>query len=159
MRAILLMLPFLLTTCTGTGEEARRSKAAARVMMGKATAQEWELVRWFDPYNGGYTVPADSVYPRYLIFFADGGFIQYQGANYSDGQWLLSEDGQRMALVYAIQNGQRLTQARKDTTFRYQVISRGEDTLKLGIRGRHGVVEYTYAPARKSVLPVPAEKP
>lgn len=159
MRLIFLSCCIMLSACTGAGEEGRRSKAEVRSMLGKASAREWQLVQWYDPYNEGYTVMSDTAYPRYLIFFNDGGFIQYQGSNYSDGEWVLAADNQKMALVYHIQNGTRMTASRRDTSFRYQILQQTEDTLKLGIRGRHGLVEYTYLPARRSILPSSSPKP
>lgn len=145
----LIYIPFLLliqTGCNPSSSDSLTTRKASRMMFGsdKGPMLKWQLLKTYDPYEQGYTIFGEKDNPRFLVFFPDGRFLEYDNRNYNDGSYLIHEGKQAMALIYDIQNGFKVPPARRDSLFRYQLLRLESDTLKLGIQGRHGIVERTY---------------
>lgn len=147
LRMLWLLLPFLFVACAGPQRISRSQKVDAAYLMGETGTYQkaWYLQQVFDPYNGGTYLPVDADRQETLLLFQDGGFLRYDPANYSEGQWNLSEDHERLALTYRMQNNQMVPPSKRDTLFRYQVLFQSQDSLNIAVQGRHGLVEYRYA--------------
>ncbi|UCG52007.1 MAG: hypothetical protein JSW58_00180 [Candidatus Latescibacterota bacterium] len=103
----------------------------------------WEWVESLDPYDGGTVYKPDSLSAGHTFQFAeDGTFVEdYPGGccRY-EGEWTLGEDPTQLTLDYTDErrDGDRIV---------YHIRELSADVLKLGIRGRHGVVIETYKPS------------
>lgn len=142
----ILILSSSILGCNSSSPDSLSNRKAGRLIFGqeKGAMVKWRLLKTYDPYDGGYVIPAESNNPRFLTFFRDGRFLEYDNRNYNDGGYLIHDSKKSMALIYDIQNGFRVPPHRKDSLFRYQFLLQSEDSLKLGIMGRHGLVEKTY---------------
>ena len=143
----LFAIGLLSLACNGTASQGRPSAKAKRLVFGeeKGPMSKWQLLQIYDPYDGGVIIHPEADNPHYLIFFSRGRFLEYDSLNYNDGRWLIDPKANKLALIHEIENGHRIPPARQDTIFRYHLLQQG-DTLRLGIQGRHGIVEETYLP-------------
>ncbi|MEZ4774971.1 MAG: hypothetical protein R3D00_17440 [Bacteroidia bacterium] len=141
----ILFLPFL--SCHDKSTQAIRNRKAASLLVGKkklADSVVWKLSQTYDPYNGGLTYDADSLNPQFLVLHRDGTFREYDTINYSTGHWLVNKSRDRIAKVYAIQNGTEIPEEQQIPSFRYEIQTRNTDSLALTIQGRHGMLRLTY---------------
>ncbi|MEM7371221.1 MAG: hypothetical protein AAF587_21575 [Bacteroidota bacterium] len=132
--------------CNSSSPDSLSNRKADRFVFGqeKGAMIKWQLLKTYDPYEDGYVMLPEENNPHFLTFFRDGRFLEYDNRNYNDGSYLIHESKKSMALIYDIQNGIRVPPHRKDSLFRYQFLLQETDSLKLGILGRHGLVEKTY---------------
>lgn len=140
-----LVLVGTLSGCLGGLPLAQRRDAAYLMSEQGRFQKRWQLIETYDPYQDGILLRPESA--RYLTFYQDGEFLEHDPANYSTGQWQLSEDRDRLALTYAMQNNRRIPTAQRDTLFRYRIQYRSSDSLVLGVQGRHGIVQLRYRAA------------
>jgi len=135
---------FVLSGCTG-GLSVQQKKDAAYLMGGKGKyLKKWRLVETYDPYNGGVLTKTDKGRERYVVFFQDGDFIQYESGMYNEGQWRVKTSEDKMALLYGIQNNLPLQPQNTDSTYRYKILVHTADSLVIGIQGRHGIFEQRF---------------
>lgn len=85
-----------------------------------------------------------------LELHTKGTFIEYDSLNHYSGLWYINKTKERLKLVYQIQNGDTVPEARQDTSFRYQLVKLSNDSLVIGKQGRHGIVQYNYLLQRDS---------
>jgi hypothetical protein len=113
----------------------------------KLTGVVWQWVESVDPYEGGTVYRADSLSAGHtFLFLKEGTFVEdYPGGccRY-EGEWALSEDSTQITLRYTDdkRGGDRVT---------YEIRELSAGTLRLGIRGRHGLVVELYRPAGRAV--------
>lgn len=142
----------LLLSCTSGWHLSRAQKQQAAFIMGEKNRYQkrWDLQQMYDPYPSGQGTiiqPEDSG-RTYLILFQDGDFLQSSPQNYSEGQWKLDEEKQRLALIYRMQNNRLVPSDKRDTLYRYELRYHSADSLVLAVQGRHGLVEYRYRKAQ-----------
>ncbi|MEL6852530.1 MAG: hypothetical protein AAFP92_28745 [Bacteroidota bacterium] len=112
------------------------------------------LAETYDPYDKGYLYPADSLNPQFLVLKRNGVFQEYDSVNQSHGRWYVNKEGKSLALVYEQQNGIAVPEERRSPLFRYHLYAFSPDSLKLGIQGRHGMIEKLYLKEGISYSPV-----
>jgi hypothetical protein len=136
----------LLAGCVGARGLTAEQRRDAVYLLGGANRyhQKWELVQVYDPYRGGQLIEAKPRQVEHLVFFQDGGFIQYTPQQYSRGQWKLGPERRSLALQYDKQADRPVPMAQRDTLYRYQLRLKEADSLILAIQGRHGHVELRY---------------
>lgn len=112
----------------------------------------WKLREIYDPYvetlpKGERTSPrgekAFPDNPHFLVFCRNGDFIEKDSLNYATGKWYLNSTEDRLRLSYTERNGQVILNE-TSLLFRWEIQRMANDSLVLGIQGRHGIVTHTY---------------
>ncbi len=136
---------FFCFACRETKEVMPKKEASTFFMQNTETIT-WQVEKSFDPYNGGVTSQAPKDNPPYIEFHADGTFIEYNGAQKSEGNWFVNTDKTALGLVYTVQNDKPLKSKQSISTegFAYKIRFLGKEKMVLARQGRHGFVENTY---------------
>ena len=144
--AILCLLIFTLTACQKRSDKALRQKQAAKFLTQKSGEDtlHYRLDQIFDPYMDKPRKMGKSQSLANLELHTQGTFAEYDSINRYSGLWYINKTKERIKLVYQVQNGDTVPEARQDTSFRYQLVKLSNDSLVIGKQGRHGIVQYTY---------------
>ncbi|MEM6345285.1 MAG: hypothetical protein AAF927_15445 [Bacteroidota bacterium] len=144
--AILCLLIFTLTACQKRYDKALRQKQAAKFLTQKSGEDtlHYQLDQIFDPYMDKPRKMGKGQSLKNLALHTQGTFAEYDSLNHYSGLWFINKTKERLRLVYQVQNGDTVPEARQDTSFRYQLVKLSNDSLVIGKQGRHGIVQYIY---------------
>lgn len=145
--ALLMVFVLLLTLaskCKEQGNTLKLSKASSYLLGKKTEDAKWQLVKTYDPYNGGQTILPEENNPRYIEMSSDGSYLKYDNANREEGNWYLNPSKDSLALAATQQNGMAVDDRNKKPFFRFAILEFSDEKLVIAWQGRHGPVEETY---------------
>ncbi|MEL7339206.1 MAG: hypothetical protein AAGM67_01880 [Bacteroidota bacterium] len=108
----------------------------------KADSISWQLVKQYDPYQGGHTQRITQEARPKLTLKAIGGFKELSSDPVREGKWIVDLQEKTIQFVYTRIGGQLVQEPIPGPI--YQVKSYDEDDLILAQQGRHGMVELHY---------------
>ena len=143
---IIFSIIFFFIACSEKSNQPLRGTKAANLILGNNDREVviWKLIQSRDPYMGGQVYIQDPGNPQYILMHRNGAFKEHDNVNVSFGNWYTNKEKNRLALVYYIQNGLSVPDERQIIDYRYEIQKVSQDSLILGIQGRHGIVKKIY---------------